>query len=176
MGDLAFQFEGREVRAEPGDSIAAALTAAGHLTFGYRRNGQNRGLYCGMGVCHDCLVTANGQRGLRACMTTVTNGMNVQREDECRLAKNTVPPRATTSKTLKADIAVIGSGPAGYTAGVYASRAMLEPILVQGIEPGGQLTTSRAVKAIVGNAVLTGNIFAATICAQAPWRLVPASY
>jgi len=37
--------------------------------------------------------------------------------------------------TRKTKVLIIGSGPAGYTAGVYASRAMLEPILVQGIEP-----------------------------------------
>ena len=35
---------------------------------------------------------------------------------------------------------IIGSGPAGYTAGVYASRAMLDPILIQGIQPGGPVS------------------------------------
>ena len=41
--------------------------------------------------------------------------------------------------TRRTKVLIIGSGPAGYTAGVYASRAMLEPILVQGIEPGGHI-------------------------------------
>lgn len=68
-------FDGREIQALPGQTVAAVLWAAGVTSWRTTRGeGRPRGVFCGIGVCFDCLVSVNGRPNQRACLLPVRPG------------------------------------------------------------------------------------------------------
>ena len=79
---LTLFVDGRTVDAHEGESVAAVLQAEGSTAL--RRSArlaEPRGLFCGMGVCFECVVRVNGRPNVRACMTPVEGGMRVETAD-----------------------------------------------------------------------------------------------
>jgi predicted molibdopterin-dependent oxidoreductase YjgC len=75
---VPFTLDGRELSARPGQSVGAALTDAGVRSWRTtRRREKPRGLFCGIGVCFDCLVEVDGRPDQRACLTPVQPGMRL---------------------------------------------------------------------------------------------------
>ncbi len=71
--------DGLPVPAFEGESVAAALLAAGtRVLKTTARYGAPRGLYCGMGVCFECVMTVEGRPNVRACQTPVRAGMHIE--------------------------------------------------------------------------------------------------
>lgn len=73
-----FTFDGVAVSFADGQTVGAALVAAGIRSWRTTRNaGRPRGLFCGIGVCFDCLITVDGEPNVRACMRPAEAGMEV---------------------------------------------------------------------------------------------------
>jgi len=74
---LTIHLDGQPVPAFAGETVATVLLALGRRTFRHTGQGAPRGLFCGMGLCFDCLVTVDGVENVRACLTPVAEGMVV---------------------------------------------------------------------------------------------------
>ena len=75
---IQLRVDGQLVAAYEGETVAAALLAAGRRILRHRvPGGDPRGIFCGIGMCFDCLVTVDGTRIVRACVTPVRDGMQV---------------------------------------------------------------------------------------------------
>ncbi len=76
---IQVEIDGAAVPAYAGDTVAAVLMLSGTRIFTQAsRYNLNRTLFCGMGICHQCLVTVDGIRDVQACMTTVRPGMKIE--------------------------------------------------------------------------------------------------
>jgi predicted molibdopterin-dependent oxidoreductase YjgC len=76
---IQVEIDGIVVPAYAGESVAGVLMASGSRIF-TQASPYNlaRTLFCGMGVCHQCLVTVEGMRNVRACMTIIRPGMKIE--------------------------------------------------------------------------------------------------
>jgi NADPH-dependent 2,4-dienoyl-CoA reductase/sulfur reductase-like enzyme len=123
-------YEGRRLACLAGDSVSAALIDAGEYVCREAADGTPRGVFCGMGVCGECLVTIDGQPGHRACMTPVREGMTVgvqpARPSLAGLERTSAPLR----QELACDVLVIGAGAAGMAAAAAIAEAGLDVVLV----------------------------------------------
>jgi predicted molibdopterin-dependent oxidoreductase YjgC len=72
--------DGIPLQAYLGETIAGALLANGQRAWRRTESGAPRGLFCGMGICFDCLVSVDGVPNVRACITPVIEGMVVETE------------------------------------------------------------------------------------------------
>lgn len=76
--EIVIIVNGRPTKAYEGETIHAALLAAGHRQLSKSKSGEPRGVFCGMGVCFECLVTVNKVPAQQACVTMVEAGMEVE--------------------------------------------------------------------------------------------------
>jgi thioredoxin reductase len=135
------RYDGRAIEAVEGETIAAAIIASGEQRFRRTRDGGRRGVFCGMGVCQECLVVVDGRHGQRACMTKLRAGMVIEPQDYAPApltpasAPNLAAPRASETP----DVLIVGGGAAGLSAGIAAAGASASVTLIdERPEPGGQ--------------------------------------
>lgn len=137
------EFDGWTIEARHGESLAASLTAAGVRSFCTTANGAGRGMYCGMGVCQECLVEVDGKPNQRACMTKVTGPLKVRSEAHGRplppVRDYHAPATIADIRVESPELLVVGAGPGGLSAAIAARRAGAEVVVLdERSQPGGQ--------------------------------------
>lgn len=84
---LTIVVDGEPVRAHAGETVAAVLIASEGMMTRRTTAGATRGVFCGIGVCFDCLLVVDGVPNTRACMTLVADSMRVERQRGAGLSR-----------------------------------------------------------------------------------------
>lgn len=138
MASATFTFDGASVTADEGQSLAAALTDAGVRAFRKTAGGESRGMFCGMGVCQDCLVAVDGVPNRRACMTKAVQGMTVESQIPFpKLDQTAELPPDPEARLLDPDVLVIGGGAGGLSAAIAARRSGARVVVLDERAVGG---------------------------------------
>ena len=139
-----FVVDGEPVEAYPGETIATALIAANRRTA--RRTAHRssaRGVFCAIGVCHDCRMIVDGEANVRSCLVSAGEGMVVETQLGFGRAATPEPHaerRAAVTASSAPEVVVVGAGPAGIRAAVEAAAAGARVWLLDAEpRPGGQI-------------------------------------
>ena len=140
---VRFTFEGKPLAGRHGESLAAALVSAGIVGFRETRGGEMRGMFCGMGVCQDCLLEVDGKPNQRACMTRLEGPITARREIYGRalpeVASGEPPKLIDAAPEERPEVLVVGAGPGGLSAAIAARRLGAQVTVVdERAAPGGQ--------------------------------------
>jgi len=79
--EVTMMLDGAEIRGREGETVLAALVAAGVSVVRHTKNGSPRRMFCGIGRCTDCVMTVDGVPGVRTCVTRVKHGMKLERQE-----------------------------------------------------------------------------------------------
>jgi NADPH-dependent 2,4-dienoyl-CoA reductase/sulfur reductase-like enzyme len=140
--EVEIRVNGKTLRAYEGETIGTVLTAHGIRQIRHTQHRQEpRGLYCCMGLCHECLVTVDGQPNIKACVTPVQNGQQITLQNGFgRIEEEIIEPVPGQLKRKKVELVVIGAGPAGLNAAIEAARVGTKVLVIdEGKQPGGQI-------------------------------------
>ena len=148
-GPIPVTFEGQTLSAMPGQSLAAVLIASGILALRESSRGAERGLFCGMGVCQECLVVVDGVPNQRACTLKVTRPLRVARQTPATLPADDAghaPVSVDDYRVERPQILVIGGGAGGLASALAARRAGADVVLLdERGTAGGQYYKQAAV-------------------------------
>jgi thioredoxin reductase/bacterioferritin-associated ferredoxin len=138
---ITFDFEGHEIRCAANSSVAAALAGSGEYALREAGDGEQRGVFCGIGVCQECVVDVDGRGRVRACMTAAEDGLKVRRAP--RLARAAADENGeagvAASGESSPDVLIIGGGAAGLTAAAMLADQDVNVVLLdERKRPGGQ--------------------------------------
>jgi sarcosine oxidase, subunit alpha len=128
---VRFTFRGRELTGYEGETISAALYAAGLRVFGsHPKDGSPQGLFCANGQCAQCMVIADGEP-VKSCMQLVREGMVVApAEGLPELPRVSAPPQLSEIEGVEVPVLIIGGGPAGMSAALELGRRGVEALVV----------------------------------------------
>lgn len=131
-------YEGRPVEGLAGDTVASALVAAGEMGLREAVDGGRRGVFCGMGACHECAVVVDDQPGTLACMTSVKDGQEVRLQPAAPRPPD-VSQGSRPRRELSPTVLVVGGGPGGLSvASVIAEHGVDVLVIDERSKLGGQ--------------------------------------